>query len=86
MEQRHAQNKQKVDNCFTQLTNMGTVQKSQMWKFYRNVSKAWVELDKEFVSCRRIKHFTPAYTDAEQNLDECIKVFEQYSIVAALMY
>lgn len=82
----HAQNKQNTDNCFAQLQAMDMIPKSKMWKFYRNVSKAWVLLDSEFVNCRRNKKLSAKYTELEQNLAECITVFEQWSIMAALMY
>lgn len=82
----HQNNKQKADNCFTQLQSMDMVPKSKMFKIYRNVSKAWVELDREFVECRRIKRITPKYTDLQHRLYECITVFEQWSIMAALTY
>lgn len=65
---------------------MDMIPKSKMFKIYRNVSKAWTELDKEFVNCRRIKHITPKYADLERTLDECITVFEQWAVMAALMY
>ena len=82
----HSQNNQKVDACFAQLQAMDLVPKSKMWKFYRNVSKAWIELDSEFVNYRRTRHLTAKYDDLSKNLNECITVFEQWSVMAALMY
>ena len=82
----HYGNHQKANDCFAQLQAMDLVPKSKMFKIYRNVSKAWVELDKEFVNCRRTKHITPKYTDLEKQLAECITVFEQWAVMAALMY
>jgi hypothetical protein len=43
-------------------------------------------LDIEMVECRRLKRVTPKYTDLERNLNECVTVFEQWSIMAALTY
>lgn len=86
MEQRHAQNKLKVDECFAQLQAMGMVPKSKMWQFYRNVSKTWCQLDSEFVNCRRQKRIGLTYTELETKLYECIAVFEQWALMAALMY
>lgn len=86
MDHHHAQNKYKVDVCFEQLQSMGIVVKSKMWKLYRNVSRAWVLLDTEYIECRRSKRLTPKYKDLEQNLNECITVFEQWSLMAALQY
>jgi hypothetical protein len=82
----HYSNHQKSLNCFAQLQTMGMIPKSKMWQFYRNVSRAWVELDKEFVLCRRANKLTLKYTEMERTLDESIRVFEQYSLMAALTY
>jgi hypothetical protein len=82
----HTQNKYKADNCFEQLQTMDMVPKSKMFKIYRNVSRAWMLLDMEMVECRRLKRITPKYTDLERNLNECVTVFEQWSIMAALTY
>jgi hypothetical protein len=65
---------------------MDMVPKSKMFKIYRNVSRAWMLLDMEMVECRRLKRITPKYTDLERNLNECVTVFEQWSIMAALTY
>ena len=65
---------------------MGMVPKSKMWKFYKNVSKAFAELDAENVNCRRVQKTTAKYQELEQKYYECITVFEQYSIIAALQY
>lgn len=82
----HQNNHQKSLDCFAQLQSMDTVPKSKMFKIYRNVSKTWTELDKEFVECRRVKRITLKYTELERQLAECITVFEQWSIMAALTY
>ena len=82
----HAQNHEKVKQCFVQLQSMDMVAKSKMFKFYKNVSKKWEEMDKEFVNCRRSRRVTPKYTDLELELNDCIRTFEQYSIIATLMY
>lgn len=84
--QLHTANKHKVDKCFAQLQSLDMVPKSKMFKIYRNVSRVWIQLDGEFVECRRTKRITPKYTDLEHNLNDCVKVFEQWIVMAALMY
>lgn len=86
MHNTHVQHKQLVDDCFAQLQSMDMVAKSKMWRFYRNVSAAWVQLDTEFIDCRRLNRVTPKYTELAQKLNECITVFNQYSIIAVLTY
>jgi hypothetical protein len=83
---RHDVNQKKGNDCFAQLQSMAIVPKSQMWKFYKNVSRSWVELDKEFVQCRRQNKISAKYESLEAVYYECITVFEQWSIMAALQY
>ena len=83
---RHDQNQKMGNECFAQLQSMGMIPKSKMWKFYRNVSRTWVEMDKEFVECRRTGRISAKYEPLEQMYYECIKVFEQWSLMAALTY
>jgi hypothetical protein len=82
----HTLARHKVDVCFAQLQSMDMVPKSKMWKFYRSICAAWVQLDTEFIECRRLNKVTPKYTELAQNLDDCITVFNQYSIIAVLTY
>ena len=84
--ERHAQNRAKQQECFLQLQSMSVVPKSKMFKFYKNLSHAFTALDKEHVECRRIRKVTLKYTELEQQFYECIRVFEQWSIMAALSY
>ena len=83
---RHAQNRDKQLACFTQLQGMSIVPKSKMFKFYKNVSAAFTELDKEMVECRRMSKITTRYESLERKYYECITVFEQWSLMAVLTY
>ena len=83
---RHQQNSQKLQYCFQQLQSMDMVPKSKMWQFYKNVSNAFTELDREMVDCRRHSKITPRYNTLERRYYECITVFEQWIIMAALTY
>lgn len=84
--ERHNKNREKLQECFVQLQNMQIVPKTKMFRFYKNVTHAFNELDKEHVECRRNKKLTLKYTELEQKFYECTIVFEQYSIMAALSY
>jgi hypothetical protein len=86
MQERHDLNRKKLEECFAQLQGMSMVPKSKMFKFYKNASLAFTSLDKEFVECRRLKHISSRYETLEQQYNECITVFEQWSIMATLMY
>lgn len=86
MQEQHDQNRAKLQECFVQLQAMDIVPKSKMFKFYKNASHAFNEMDREFVECRRLKHITARYETLEQQYYECITVFEQWAIMATLMY
>ena len=60
--------------------------RSELYKFYMNCKHAAIELSKEEVECRRLKKVTPKYTDLQAELEESIKVFEHWVILAKLMY
>lgn len=83
---RHKQNRAKLQDCFMQLQALEMIPKSKMFKFYKNVSNAFTELDKEMVECRRMSKITPRYNTLERKYYECITVFEQWGIMAALTY
>jgi hypothetical protein len=83
---RHEQNRKKLEECYAQWQSMGMVPKSKMYKFYKNARLAYANLDKEFVECRRLKHTTARYQTLEQEYYECVTIFEQWSIMAVLMF
>lgn len=60
--------------------------RSQMWKVYKNCKDAHTALSKEAVECRRNKRVSVKYTELEQQLTESINVFDQWLILATLMY
>lgn len=67
-----------------QTSNMVT--KSTLWKFYNNLRLAWVDLDNEMIMCRRLNKVTPKYKDLEAAFAEHYKNFEQWQVMASLMY
>ena len=82
----HAQNYQKAENCMDQWRELGIVSRSQLWKFVQNVNNAWAEMDKEFVACRRFGRITTKYTELESKFLDCVTVYEQWLVMAALMH
>lgn len=60
--------------------------RSQLYKLYNNCRKKFDELSKESVECRRMKKVTVKYTEIENQLQECIHNFEQWTFFAKLMY
>ena len=60
--------------------------RSTLFKFYRNCSDCYKELDREMVNCRRTRRVTPKYTELEARYKESITVFEQWTVMAKLMF
>jgi len=55
---------------------------SKMWG---NCALLWVELDNEFVQCRRYQKITPKYTEIAENLDKSLVVLEQQLTFGSLL-
>jgi hypothetical protein len=83
---RHSKNHSKLDECLTELQRIDNiVMKSQMWTFYNTTRRCWSAMDKEFVECRRTRKLTIKYTELESDLDECVKEFHRWTLMALLM-
>jgi len=57
-----------------------------LYKFYKNCKEIYTEMDKEMVNCRRRDKLTQKYTELEAKYIEAITTFEQWTVMAALMY
>jgi translation initiation factor 2 beta subunit (eIF-2beta)/eIF-5 len=87
MQQQHQANRDRLDECLTALQDTKDMKaKSSLWKFYENCRRTWIELDKEMVECRRRQRVTHKYTELQAQFDEYVKHFEQWIIMAKLMY
>jgi hypothetical protein len=87
MQERHTHNHNRLDACLSTVQGIQhMVAKSFLWRFYNNTRKIWSNMDQEFVNCRRNKKISIKYTELEQQFNESIIVFEQYSIIAVLQY
>mgnify|MGYP003351756848 CR=1 FL=1 len=60
--------------------------RSTLFKFYRNCSDCFKELDREMVNCRRTHRVTPKYTDLLLQLDNSMEEFEQWITFSKLLY
>ena len=70
-----------------QLINLKDMRaRSQLWKVYKNCKDIYTKMSKEAVECRRKKHVSIKYTELEKELNESINVFDQWMIMATLMY
>jgi len=60
--------------------------RSTLHKFYKTCREIYTEMDKEMVLCRRRGKLTQKYTELEDQFSEAINTFEQWTVMAALMY
>lgn len=87
MHERHQKHRDELDVCLTALQNTDNmVAKSTLWKFYNNLRIAWVALDTEMIECRRRNKVTHKYTEIEAEFSQHYTNFEQWHLMATLMY
>ena len=55
-----------------------------LYKMYRPCQTIWAEMDKEFITCRRVWKITPKYNDLQAQLEENLNTLEQYLVFAKL--
>jgi len=77
----------RLDACLTAMQNIRDIRaKSTMFRFYKNCRNTWVLLDEELVNCRRQRRVTLKYTELEAEFLEHVHTFEQWLLMATLMY
>ena len=54
-------------------------------KMYHTCIGIWTELNKEFVTCRRLHKLTRQYLELETKMEEHVNNLEQYLVFAQLM-
>ena len=87
MQEKHQELHDRLDACLTAMQNIKDIRaRSTMFKFYKNCRITWVFLDREMVNCRRQKRVTLKYTELEREFLEHIHTFEQWLLMATLMY
>jgi hypothetical protein len=87
MQEKHQELHARLDACLTAMQNIKDIRaRSTMFRFYKNCRITWVVLDQEMVNCRRQKRVTLKYTELEREFVEHIHTFEQWLLMATLMY
>jgi hypothetical protein len=87
MQEQHQANGDRLTGVLTVLQKTEDIRaKSALWKFYNNTRLVWTELDKEMINCRRRSTVTLKYTELEEEFNETIRIFEQWAIMASLIY
>lgn len=87
MNEIHQSYRNKLDACFATLQSVNDIRaKSSLSKFYYTVRSIWVEMDTEMIQCRRRKKLTQKYKELADKFDECVNNFNQWHVMATLMY
>lgn len=86
MQQIHQNHKSELDKCLVAYQNANPKASMGLHRLYANCKNLWVEMDKEFVECRRKGRLTLKYTELEAKFADCIHNFEQWQLMAKLLY
>lgn len=82
----HSQSQARRDECVAGLAKIENIKsRSDMFKLYNNVRTLFIQLDKEFIECRRRKKVTQMYYDLKAEFDEAVDNFDKFLIFALLL-
>ena len=87
MQETHEALYARLDACLASMQHIQDIRaKSTIFRFYKNCRNTWVLLDEELVNCRRQRRVTLKYTELEAEFLEHVHTFEQWLLMATLMY
>ena len=86
MQAQHQANYNKMQECVDMVDTLDMSARLDISRFLTNIRKCWVDMDNEMVECRRRQRVTHKYTELQTEFDGRIKHFEQWAIMAKLMY
>ena len=87
MQEKHLDHHRRLAQCLKSIGKIDDIRaRSTLFKIYHNVSQAYCEMDKEMVECRRTQRVTLKYTELETKFNQAVTEFEQWTLMATLMY
>jgi hypothetical protein len=87
MQQQHEAHIARLEQLLASVSHAKDIRaRSTLYKFYKNCREIYTEMDKEMVHCRRRNKLTQKYTELEVEFTEAVNTFEQWAVMAALMY
>lgn len=84
MEQ-HTILRKQLDTLWTQILGIHPANRRDLTRMWRNSDEVWIEMDKELINCRRLKHLTIKYQELSSKLEELLNSLEQYVVFAKLL-
>ena len=87
MQEQHLAHHNKLSALLKLCSGTGDMRaRSTLFKFYKNCKEIYAEMDKEMVNCRRLGKVTLKYTELETKYIESINTFDQWTVMATLMF
>jgi uncharacterized coiled-coil DUF342 family protein len=87
MQQQHEAHIARLEQLLSSVSHTKDIRaRSTLHKFYKNCREIYTKMDKEMVHCRRRNKLTQKYTELEVEFTEAVNTFEQWAVMAALMY
>jgi hypothetical protein len=87
MQQQHEAHIAQLEKLLASVSHTKDIRaRSNLFKFYKNCREIYTEMDKEMVNCRRRNKLTQKYTELQARFVEATTTFEQWTVMAALMY
>jgi hypothetical protein len=87
MQQQHEAHIARLEQLLSSVSHTKDIRaRNTLHKFYKNCREIYTKMDKEMVHCRRKDKLTLKYTELEAEFTEAVNTFEQWAVMAALMY
>ena len=87
MQEQHLCYRNQLSALFKMCSDTANIQaRSSLFRLHKNCRDIYTEMDKEMVNCRRAGRVTLKYTELQAKYIEAITTFEQWTVMAALMF
>lgn len=87
MQDQHKAHSDRLEELLKSFTPANDIRvRSTLFKFYKNCREIYTKMDQEMVNCRRRGRVTQKYTELEAKFVDAVNTFEQWTVMAALMY
>ena len=83
----HMKHYEHLQKCLKMVQDTKDIKaRSTLYKIYSNCNDAYIAMDREMVECRRLSKVTHKYTELTEKFEVCVNEFEQWYLMATLMY
>ena len=83
----HMKHYDRLQKCLKMVQDTQDIKARSPWyKIYSNCPDAYIAMEREMVECRRLSKVTHKYTELTAKFEVCVNEFEQWYLMATLMY